>query len=90
MQTVVERVFGCQEGHDTLSRRIITEVRDQMAQVVLFALTDRAVGDKDVGVLSGQTPDGVVGVDPGLDPGRGIKLSSGWSELGGGRRGRTP
>ena len=42
----------------------MTEVRDQMPEVVFFRLADRAVGEKHVGALPRQPLHGVVGVDP--------------------------
>lgn len=76
-------MFGRKKENHTLARRAVAEIGDEMSQVVLFVLSDRAVGQKDVRLTTGQPPNRVIRVEPRIDPGRGIELGSWRSELDG-------
>ncbi len=80
-QTVRQRVLGGQKRYHHVSRRLCAQVGAQMAQVVLLLLTDGAVGQEDKGLVAGQPPDRVVGIDPRVDAGRGIERGAWRAQL---------
>lgn len=74
VQAVVQRVLARQKRHYPLVRRVRSEVRNQVAQVVFLLGADRAVGQKDEHAPVREAPDGMVGVDPGIHARRGGQL----------------
>src|SRR5439155_20697596 len=63
-ETVLDRVLGREKGDDPFARNVSTEVRHEMAEIVFFLRTDRAVGQEHECTLTAQAAYGVVGVDP--------------------------
>ena len=63
-QTVLERMLRCQKRRDPVARHVVAEIRDEVAQVVLFLRADGAVGEEDERALPRQPAHRVVGVDP--------------------------
>ena len=89
IQAVVKCVLGRQERDDSIPRRIMTEIRHQMAEVVFLLLPHRAIREKDVCVAPRESANGVIGIDPCVDPSGGVEFGAGRSKLGGDRpRGR--
>lgn len=73
-QTKVERVLGRQERNHVVARHIASEIDDQVAEVVLLARPDGAVGQKHEGAIADEASDGMVGVDPGVSTRRSIEF----------------
>ena len=63
-ETVLDRVLGREKGDDPFARNVSTEVRHEMAEIVFFLRTDRAVGQEHECTLTAQAAHGVIGVDP--------------------------
>jgi len=73
-QAELNRVLGRQERHHAAARHVGTQVVHQVAEVVLLLGAHGAVGHQDTHALTDEAPDGVVGVDPGIDAGRRFEL----------------
>ena len=66
-----------------IARHIVAEVQDEVTKIVLFLRADGAVGEAHVMAATDDTADGVIGVDPGVDAGRGAEFSARRPELDG-------
>ena len=73
-QAIVERVLAGQERDDTGARHVGAEIDDQVAKIVFFLRSNRAVGQKHEGSGAGQAPNRVIRVDPGIAAGRGLEF----------------
>ena len=81
LQTVVERMLRRQKRYDTFPGRIVPEVGNEMSEVLLLPLTHRAVREKHVCVVSCESTDCMIRVDPGFDTGGRVELGSGRPKL---------
>ena len=85
-QAVFERVLGGEERHNSLTRDVAARVGREVPQVVLFMRAHCAIGQEDEGAFSGQSPDRMIGVDPGVHALAGRQLRAWGPELGGQNR----
>jgi hypothetical protein len=60
-------VLRGEKGNDARARHRLAEIRDQVAEVVLFLSAHGAVGEHHAHVLPRDRADGVIEVDPGVD-----------------------
>lgn len=65
-QAELEGILRRQKRDDAIAGYVASKIRDQKAEIVFLLRPDRAVGQEDRHLLSGQRADGVVRVDPGV------------------------
>jgi hypothetical protein len=80
-QAEVEGMLGGQEWDDMIARDVVSEVGDQVAQIVFLLRTDRAVGEEHAHRAACQIAHGVVRVDPRVHPFARSKLCARWTEF---------
>ena len=68
-EAIRQRVFRGEKRNDAVQRDVGADVRNQMAKVVLFTGSDGVVGEEDVGALTRETANGMIGVNPRIDAG---------------------
>ena len=85
VEVVVKRVLRRQKRDDSIPRRIVSEISDEMAQVVFLVLSDGAIGEKNVCVVLCESTNGVVRIDPGFDSSGRIEFGARRPKLGSNR-----
>src|SRR5687767_12737026 len=82
-QAELEGVLGREKRHDAIAGNVGSEIDDQVAEVVLFAGADRAVGQEHVRPAAHEAADPVVRVDPRIHARRRVELGPGRPQLDG-------
>ena len=73
-EAVVERMLARQKGHHARTRHITAQVDDEMAEVVFFLRSHRAVGQEHERAAAGQAANRVIRVDPRVPARRRFEL----------------
>jgi len=88
-EAVVERMLGREERDDPFPRDVVTQIGDEMPEVVFLGRADRPVREKHVRPLLGQPLHRMICVNPRVEPFPQRELGARRPELGGDHRAVT-